>query len=58
MQRFGGTRHRVWDDTEENRMNDEVVNGNGWSRLMSQEFRVWAHNFVIHNSTNLLKWRL
>jgi hypothetical protein len=34
MQRFGCTRRRVWDDTEENMMNDEVVNGNGWSQLM------------------------
>jgi hypothetical protein len=58
MQRFGGTRRHVWDDIEENRMKDEIVNGNGWSRLMSQEFRLWAHNFVIHNSADLAQWQM
>ena len=47
IQRFGCIRRCVWDDTKDNMMNDEVVNGNGWSRLMSQEFCMWAHNFVI-----------
>jgi hypothetical protein len=58
MQRFEGIRRRVRDDAEENRMNDKVVNGNGWSRLMSPDFRLWAHNFVIHNSADLALWRM
>jgi hypothetical protein len=58
MQRFGGTGRRVWDDKKDSKMNDEILTGNGWSRLMSPEFRLWAHSFVIHNSTDLGDWRL
>jgi hypothetical protein len=57
MQRFHGTRRRVWDDREEQRMMDEMVQGNGWRRPMSQQFRTWAHNFVINNSMDLEDWR-
>jgi hypothetical protein len=48
----------VWDDKKDNKMNDEIVNGNGWPRLMSPDFRLWAHNFVIHNFADLQDWRL
>jgi hypothetical protein len=42
MQRFEGSNRRVWDDKEEQVMNDEVVQGSGWPRPMSEELRVWA----------------
>jgi hypothetical protein len=58
MQRFQGTIRRVWDDKEENNMIDEIVQGNGWPRRMSQNMRAWAHNFIINNSTNMAPWRL
>jgi hypothetical protein len=58
MQRFQGSSRRVWDDKEEQFMNDEVLQGSGWQRLMSEEFRLWVHNFVINNSAVLKGWRL
>lgn len=30
MQRFSSTSYRMWDHVEEQRMNDEMVEGNGW----------------------------
>jgi hypothetical protein len=53
MDRFQSTRRRVWDDKEENTMNDEIVQGNGWPRDLSSELRAWAHDFVINNSSDL-----
>jgi hypothetical protein len=57
MHRFEGTRRRVWDEKEENIMNDEIVQGSGWARDMSTELRAWAHDFVISNSSDLAEWR-
>jgi hypothetical protein len=57
MDRFQGTRRCVWDDKEENTMNDEIVQGNGWPRDLSSELRAWAHDFVINNSSDLQEWR-
>jgi hypothetical protein len=37
MDRFEGTRRRVWDKKEENSMKDEIVQGSGWPRDMSAE---------------------
>jgi hypothetical protein len=37
MDRFEGTRRRVWDEKEENSMKDEIVQGSGWPRDMSAE---------------------
>jgi hypothetical protein len=58
MQRFEGTSRRVWEDKEENTMIDEIIQGNGWPRRMSQNMRAWAHNFVINNSVDMAPWRL
>jgi hypothetical protein len=57
MQRFDGTSRRVWDDKEDSKMNDEILQGNGWTRPLSAKLRAWAHNFVIHNSKDLVEWR-
>jgi len=38
LQRFQGTSRWVWDDKEEQKMNDEVVQGSGWPRQMSDQF--------------------
>jgi hypothetical protein len=51
LQRFTATRKRVWDDKEDAKMNDEIVQGGGWPRPLSQSMRLWAHNFVINNSS-------
>jgi hypothetical protein len=53
LQRFTATRKRIWDDKEDSRMNDEVLQGGGWARPLSQNVRLWAHNFVINNSSDL-----
>jgi hypothetical protein len=37
MDRFEGTRRRVWDKKEENSMKDEIVQESGWPRDMSAE---------------------
>jgi hypothetical protein len=58
MQQFRGTSRRIWDDKEEQFMNDEVVQGSEWARPMSEEFRMWVHNFVINNSKVLKDWRM
>jgi hypothetical protein len=58
MQRFTGTTRRVWDEKEEQFMNDEVVQGSGWAHPMSEEFRLWVHNFVINNSEVFKDWHL
>jgi hypothetical protein len=50
MQRFQRTSRHVWDDKEEQIMNDEMVQGSDWPRPMFEEFRLWAHSFVINNS--------
>jgi hypothetical protein len=36
LQRFTATRKRVWDDKEDARMNDEIVQGGGWPRPLSK----------------------
>jgi hypothetical protein len=56
MQHLQGTSRLVWGDKEENTMNDEIVQGSGWSRRMSEDLRVWAHNFIINNSSDLSNW--
>jgi hypothetical protein len=57
MQHLQGTSRRVWDDKEENTMNDEIVQGSSWSHRMSEDLRVWAHNFIVNNSNDLSNWR-
>jgi hypothetical protein len=39
MQCFQGNTQHVWDDKEENIIIDEIVQGNGWLRRMSQNMR-------------------
>jgi hypothetical protein len=57
MDRFEGTRRRFWDEKEENIINDEIVQCNGWPRDMTPQLRSWAHDFVLNNSSGLEEWR-
>jgi len=57
LQRFQGTCRRVWDDKEEQQVNDEVVQGSEWPRRMSEELREWIHQFVLSNSADLEQWQ-
>lgn len=56
MQEFESTRRRVWDDKEDARVADEVPEGNGKPRKMSSQFRAWAHNYILHNTTCMDDW--
>jgi hypothetical protein len=57
MQHLQGTTCRVWDDKEENTMNDEILQGKRWPHRMSAQFRDWAHDFVIQKLNNPADWR-
>jgi hypothetical protein len=58
LQRFTATRKCVWNDKEDPRMNDEIVQGSRWARPLSQNMHLWAHKFVINNSSDLEEWQL
>ncbi len=58
MRKYGGTAQRVWDATEEPIMNDEILRSNSKrTRKMSNEFRSYAHAFVLDNAACLEEWR-
>jgi hypothetical protein len=57
MSRFTGTRRCVWDAGEEQAMIDEVMEGKGVRREMSEQYREWTHNFVLENTMHLEDWR-
>jgi hypothetical protein len=40
LQRFTATRKHVWDDKEDARMNNEIVQGSDWARPLSQNIRL------------------
>jgi hypothetical protein len=35
-------------------MNNEMLQGSGWPRYMSDEFRGWIHNFVVNNNADFV----
>ena len=57
MQQFQGTHHRVWNNKKEQYMNDKVMQGSGWPRHMSNQFKEWIHDFVVNNSADFVTWR-
>ena len=58
MQRHRSTTHRVWDPSEDAKMNDEILRLNEHlKRRMSDEVRAHAHAFVIDNAPCLEPWR-
>ena len=50
MSKFTAVTRRVWDDKEDPTMVDEILQGKGRPRPMSNEFREWAHAFVLDNA--------
>lgn len=58
IQCFQGTFRHVWDDKEEQIMNDKVIQRSGWWQLMLVELRDWVYNFIINNFEVLNKWRI
>jgi hypothetical protein len=58
MRQYRGTVHRVWDAEEDAIMNDEILCRNSQQkRKMSDEFRSYAHDFVLDNASCLEAWR-
>jgi hypothetical protein len=57
MMRFTPTSRRVWDSKEDQSMYDEVMEGLWQVRPISQQFRQWAHDFVLENSAYIAPWR-
>lgn len=57
MTRYKPTSRRVWDQEEDQSMYDEVVEGGGVRRPMSEELRKWTHSFVLQNAAVLEPYR-
>jgi hypothetical protein len=57
MARFTPTTRRIWDSKEDQSMYNEVMEGSWQIRPMSEQFRQWAHDFMLENSTHLAPWR-
>ena len=54
MHQYRGTTHHVWDVEEDATMNDEILRCNSQQkRNMSDEFRDYAHVFVLDNALSL-----
>jgi hypothetical protein len=50
--------HRVWDPQEEAIMTDEILRSNSQrKRKMSDQFREYAHAFILDNAMCLEEWR-
>jgi hypothetical protein len=57
MSRFSATRQRVWDDKEEPGLFDEELEGGDVKRIMCENVRKWAHNFVLENAAHIQGFR-
>jgi len=53
MSEYTITTRRVWDDQEEPTMVDEILEGKGKPRQLSEEFRDAIHEFVLDNAVHL-----
>lgn len=51
------TQRRIWDDMEDPRMYDEILEGNGRRRILTHELRQWIHEFVLNNADILEIYR-
>jgi len=47
---YTGTYTRVWDSQEDPKMTDEILEGRGMKRTLTEERRELFHNFVIDSS--------
>jgi hypothetical protein len=57
MSTYTPTSRRVWDDQEDPTMTDEILEGKGRLRLLSDELQKWLHNFVCDNVDALKPYR-
>jgi hypothetical protein len=57
MAHYQPTTRRVWDDKEDPTMTDEVLEGKGKPRMLSDQLRGWLHAFVCDNAAPLEPYR-
>ena len=57
MSQYNITTRRMWDDKEEPTMVDEILEGKGKPRFLSEEMRASVHAFVLDNASNLQTYR-
>lgn len=57
MSEYNITSRRVWDDKEEPTMVDEILEGKGKPKLLSEALRNAMHDFVLDNVTHIELYR-
>ena len=57
MSDYNVTTRRIWDDKEEPSMVDEILEGKGKPKLLSEELRNAMHAFVLDNSAHIEPFR-
>ena len=57
MSKYSPTSRRVWDSKEDPSMSDEIVEGKGRVRKISEQLKMWVHNFVLNNALALDTYR-
>ena len=57
MCEYTGTSRRVWDNTEDISMSEDVLEGEPKERPLTENERHWMHSFVLDNATHLEPWR-
>ena len=57
MSEYNVTRRRIWDDKEEPSMVDELLEGKGKPKILSEELRSAMHAFVLDNSAHIEPFR-
>lgn len=57
MSSYDPTSRRVWDDDKEASMTDEILQGKGKPRMLSDQELLWMHGFVGDNATALEPYR-
>jgi hypothetical protein len=58
MSEYNVTTRRVWDDKEEPSMVDEILEGKGKTKFLSEDLRSAMHEFVLDNSAPVEPYRL
>ena len=57
MSDYNVTTRRIWDDKEEPAMVDEMLEGKGKPKLLSEDLRTAMHAFVLDNSAHIEPFR-
>jgi len=57
MAEYNITSRRVWDDMEEPTMVDEILEGKGKLKLLSEDERKNMHDFVLDNAVHVAPYR-